>query len=61
MSWLSFLKKEKFNIMCILFELQKPGFMWDSELLCPIIYHFHEFVCFDMIFIRFMGMKYFDR
>lgn len=49
MSWTKFLRKYIFTPQCLLFELQKPDFVWDSEILGPIAYKIHLWTCPEML------------
>jgi hypothetical protein len=65
MSYWELLKRFRFQIPCILFELQRPEFVWDSRILAMTAYCLHDFLCPEMWmikvfpnYLRFIGEPY---
>ena len=52
MNWWLFIKRYRFNISCILFEIQRPDFVWSNLMLANLAYRLHDLLCPEMWMIR---------
>jgi hypothetical protein len=57
MGYWNFLKRFRFSIPCIMFELQGPDIIWNGRIRACIAYHLHDFLCPEMWMVR-INSKY---